>query len=94
MEYKGNHFCTNVSFDRAIPYRHLFILAIDTLNFILDQVAKEGVLTPLKGRNAKLHLSLYADDTVIFTNPIKGDVRALFRILDHFGKAIGLKLNL
>jgi hypothetical protein len=30
---------------------------------------------------------------VIFLNPIRSEVRALFTILDNFGAATGLKLN-
>lgn len=51
-------------------------------------------LSPLRGRNAKLRLSLYADDAVIFLNPVQSEVRALFRILDSFGAATGLRFNL
>ena len=53
-----------------------------------------GLLSPLRGRHAKLWLSLYADDAVIFINPVKEEVQALFGILEQFGSATGLKLNL
>lgn len=51
------------------PY--LFILAIDTLERVLDQATEDGVLSPLRGRHAKLRLSLYANDAVIFLNPVQ-----------------------
>lgn len=54
----------------------------------------DGAISPLRGRNAKLKISLYADDVVIFLNPIRNDVQALFSILDGFRKATGLKLNM
>jgi hypothetical protein len=37
---------------------------------------------------------LYADDAVIFLNPVQGEVAALFNIMEQFGNASGLKLNL
>jgi hypothetical protein len=54
----------------------------------------DDTLSPLQERNAKLRLSLYADDAVIFLNPIQSEVRTLFTILENFGPATGLKLNL
>jgi hypothetical protein len=53
-----------------------------------------GILSPLRGRNAKMRLSLYADDAVIFLNPVQEEVTALFAILEQFGGTTGLKLNL
>ena len=72
----------------------LFILAIDTLQKVLDIATEDGFLSPLRGRHPKLRLSLYADDAVIFINPIQEEVRALLRILDQFGSTTGLRLNL
>jgi hypothetical protein len=78
--------------DPLSPY--LFILAIDTLQRILDAAIEDGVLSPLRGRHAKLRLSLYVDDAVIFLNPVQEEVAALFGILEQFGNASGLKLNI
>jgi hypothetical protein len=64
------------------------------LQRILDIATEDGILSPLRGRYAKLRLSLYADDTVIFLNPVQGEVAALFNILEQFENASGLKLNL
>jgi mannosylglycoprotein endo-beta-mannosidase len=55
--------------DPLSPY--LFILAMDVLNWIFDIATEDGFLSPLKGHQAKLRLSLYADDAMIFTNPKK-----------------------
>jgi len=66
--------------DPLSPY--LFILAIDALQRILDVATEDGVLSPLRGRFAKLRLSLYADDAVIFLNPVQSEVCALFKILE------------
>lgn len=78
--------------DPLSPY--LFILAIDTMHRILEQATTDGTLSPLRGREARLRLSLYADDAVIFLNLVQEKVTALFNILDRFGSATGLKLNL
>lgn len=73
---------------------YLFILAIDSLQRILEVATSNGTLSPLRGRNARLRLSLYADDAIIFINPIQSEVQALFAILENFGEATGLRLNL
>ena len=41
-----------------------------------------------------MRFSLYVDDAVIFVNPVKEEVQALFGILEQFGSATGLKLNI
>jgi mannosylglycoprotein endo-beta-mannosidase len=78
--------------DPLSPY--LFILAIDTLHGILETATANGILSSVRGRHAKLRLSLYADDAIIFINPVHDEVNALFGILERFGSATGLKLNL
>ena len=78
--------------DPLSPY--LFILAMDVLSRIFDIAAEEGHLTPLKGRQARLRLSLYADDVMIFTNPIKEGISCIMRIMKAFGEATGLIINM
>jgi hypothetical protein len=36
---------------------------------------------------------LYADDVVVFLNPIKADMDMLMAIMKHFGATTGLKIN-
>jgi hypothetical protein len=50
--------------DPLSPY--LFILAINTLHHILRRATEEELLSHLKDRTARLRLSLYADDVVVF----------------------------
>jgi hypothetical protein len=71
----------------------LFILAIDTLQFILEKATEEGVITPLRDWAAKLRLSLYADDAAVFVNPVKADIDMIMEILHKFGEATGLRIN-
>lgn len=78
--------------DPLSPY--LFILAIDTLQRIFELATEQGELSPLRGRHAKLRLSLYADDAALFVNPCKGDVDLTMEIMTKFGDATGLKINM
>jgi hypothetical protein len=78
--------------DPLSPY--LFILAMDVLSRIFDIATEEGHLTLLKGRRARLRLSLYADDVMIFTNPVKSDVSCIMQIMKAFGDATGLNINM
>jgi hypothetical protein len=64
------------------------------LQRVVELATMDGAISPLRGRCAKLRLSLYADDAVIFPNPIKNDIQTLFAILENFGEATGLHLNL
>ncbi|WVZ69638.1 hypothetical protein U9M48_018397 [Paspalum notatum var. saurae] len=78
--------------DPLSPY--LLILAIDSLQRLFELATEEGFLSPLRGRYAKLRLSLYADDAVIFINPLKQDVDMTIRLMQRFGDATGLRINL
>jgi hypothetical protein len=78
--------------DPLSPY--LFIIAIDTLQYIFHKATQEGLLSPLRDRVAWLRLSLYADDTVLFINPNKADMDMTMEIMQGFGKAAGLHMNI
>lgn len=71
----------------------LFILAIDALQKILELETEERVLSPLRGRHAKLRLSPYADDAAVFLNPDQQEVSSPLNILTHFGAVTGLRMN-
>jgi hypothetical protein len=77
--------------DPLSPY--LFILAIDTLQYILGRATEQGILSPLRDRAARLRLSLYAVDAAVFINPVRQDVELIMAIMQHFGDATGLRIN-
>jgi hypothetical protein len=71
----------------------LFILAIDSLQFILGKTTEDGLLSPLHDRTARLRLSLYADDAAVFLNTVREEVDVLMEIMHKFREATGLKIN-
>jgi len=71
----------------------LFILVMDVLCYLVKKASEEGLLEPLARRNLQNRISLYADDVVIFLQPLSSDIRAILDILQLFGEASGLKTN-
>jgi hypothetical protein len=70
-------------------------LAIDTLQRVFELADSVGTLSSLRGRRCTtLRLSLYDDDAVVFTNPDKHDISMVMDIINLFGKATGLTINL
>ena len=68
---------------------------MDTLQKLFQRAREDGSLSTLRGRHARLRLSLYADDAVVFVNPInKEDVDMVVQIMQFFGDATGLRINL
>jgi hypothetical protein len=72
----------------------LFDAAIDPLQKLIEFATREGVLLPIKAKNASFMESLYADDTEVFANPKKEEFQKFSMILDFFRKASGLITNL
>jgi hypothetical protein len=66
---------------------YLFILAIDTLQHVFKKAMEDDLLSPLRDRMARLCLSLYEDDAVVFINPIKADADLTMSIMHRFGDA-------
>jgi hypothetical protein len=52
------------------------------------------LLTPIRDRVSRVHLSLYADDAALFVNPTRQDVDSVLEIMMHFDKATGLCMNM
>jgi hypothetical protein len=72
----------------------LFIIAIDTLQYIFEKATEEGLLSPLRDRTARLRLSLYVDAVALFINPSKENADMTMEIMHHFRLATGLKINM
>lgn len=71
----------------------LFILSMEPLHRLLDLATRDGLLTPINNRAAKLRMSLYADDAAIFLNPVQQHVHTVAQLLQIFGQASGLVTN-
>lgn len=71
----------------------LFILVMDTLNFLISQATVEGLRQPLSSRSIQHWLSLYADDVVLFLRLVASDIDITASILELFGEATGLRTN-
>jgi len=71
----------------------LFAIAIDPLVNVLRKATENGRLSKLRGRHARLQISLYADDAAVFVAPIETDVRTLKDILYRFGLATRMVTN-
>uniref|UniRef100_J3KZ08 non-specific serine/threonine protein kinase n=1 Tax=Oryza brachyantha TaxID=4533 RepID=J3KZ08_ORYBR len=67
---------------------------MDPLQRLLEIATAEGLLSDLGDRAAKFKVSLYADDAAIFIKPTHHDASNMIRILQLFGEATGLQVNL
>jgi hypothetical protein len=72
----------------------LFILVMDILNLMVSKAADEGLLQLLSSRSIQHHVSLYADDVVMFLRPAAADIDHTMGILHLFGEVSGLKTNI
>lgn len=63
------------------------------LQLILRVAGELGHLSPLRGHRHNLRVSLYADDAIVFSNPVKAEVDVLKQLMEGFGLATGLRLN-
>jgi hypothetical protein len=66
---------------------------IDTLHHIMRKAMQDGLITPLRDHTARLRLSLYVDDAVIFVNPVKEDFGMIMALMQRFDDATGLRIN-
>jgi hypothetical protein len=71
----------------------LLILAIDPLQRLLDMDTQHGLLTPIGANPVKLRTSLYGDDVMLLIRPIAQDLSNLQHLLNVFGQATGLCVN-
>jgi hypothetical protein len=55
---------------------------------------QHGTLRTIWSSTACCRITLYADNTGIFANPLEEELQAISAIMDYFGKASGLLMNL
>jgi hypothetical protein len=72
----------------------LFILAMDTLQRLLDHSTQAGNLTPIGADFIRIHTSLYADDAALFIRPTVRDINNVSNLVRIFGSATRLMTNL
>lgn len=72
----------------------LFILVMEVLNCLVQKAADVGLLRPLRNQDIKYRASLYADDVILFLNPVEQEMLAVRSILASFAGASGLITNL
>jgi hypothetical protein len=95
MDKLGNGSATPVAYfkvTRSPPL--LFFLVMEALNGLFRWVDQNGLLSSLRAPAIKHHLSLYANDLVIFLSPEAKDIRLAWDILEFFIGASGLHTNL
>jgi mannosylglycoprotein endo-beta-mannosidase len=71
----------------------LFVLVMDVVAAMFRAAEARGVLSPLPA-GLRHRVSLYTDDAVVFARPIPAELEAIRGILDCFGEASGLRVNL
>jgi hypothetical protein len=95
MAYGVHGSSINTASVRVTPLSpYLFILATDTLQHVLQKATEDGLLSPLCDWMARLWLSLYVDDAVVFVNLVKADVDLIMSIMLRFSDATGLCITL
>ena len=72
----------------------LFILTMEPLHRLFERATRRGVLEPLARTSMKQRLSIFADDVVVFIKPKLVELEACKNILDLFGEAFGLRINM
>lgn len=72
----------------------LFILCMEPLYHLFECASTAGLLTPLARSGLQQRVSMYADDVMLFLKPSVRDLRACAAVLDLFGHASGLRINL
>ena len=72
----------------------LFILTMEPLHRLFERATRRGVLEPLACTDMKQRLSIFADDVVVFIKPNPVELEVCKSILDLFGGASGLWINM
>lgn len=66
---------------------------MEPLQWLIKLAADAGAISWMPGRPEYSRTSLYADDAVVFLNPIKSEMLVIKEILEVFGKVSGLQVN-
>lgn len=60
----------------------LFILVMDVLNSLISFASREHLLQPIVYQQAQHRISFYADDVVLFLQPLRPDLLLITQLLD------------
>jgi hypothetical protein len=69
----------------------LFILVMDVMGYLVKKDEVKGLLQPTAPRTFHPHISLYANDAVIFRKLATREIVVVLNILHLFGEASGLR---
>lgn len=72
----------------------LFILVVDTLDWMFTKGEEAGLLQPLGHQSIHHRCSMYADDVILFASPTSQEFRVIVELLASFGRASGLQTNM
>jgi hypothetical protein len=72
----------------------LFILAMEPLHTLLEAATRHGILQSITEGPIQIRTSLYADDAARFLRPSSQDLVNIQVILQQFGSASGLSVEL
>jgi hypothetical protein len=66
---------------------------MEVLTALISQAIQHQILNPIRGISVLQRLSIYADDVVLFVQPLPSDLLAVKEVLNMFGEASGLHIN-
>lgn len=72
----------------------IFILCMEPLQRLFKLAAEHGLFTPLARRGMHQRVSMFADDVMVFFRPSELETRVCGAILELFGQASGLSVNM
>lgn len=72
----------------------LFIIAIDVLSSLFAKADELQLLAPMANQSMGHRMYIYAHDVVLFAHPSAADMEIIQNLLDTFGEASGLKMNM
>jgi hypothetical protein len=71
----------------------LFVAGMEVLTAVVSLAVQDSMLSSLAGISAIQRISLFADDVVLFSKPVREELIIIKQILDIFGEASSLKVN-